>query len=284
MTTLHATGIRCTIGAKTIVEGVDFRARAGELTALVGRNGSGKSTLLRALGGITTPAEGQVFLDDHELHRLRPAQRARQLAFVAQEEMPSAELLVGEFVALGRVPHRKPWEVGGAGERDLVRECLARVGMLDKIDRSCVQLSGGERRRAALARALAQQCDLMLLDEPTNHLDVESQLHLLRLLRESGRTVVAAIHDLDLAMRYFDAVYVLDGGRLVAAGAPGEALTADVIATAFHVDGEVVTTTGGQRHLVFEPLGAPANTGHARSASAPSLDLDPTGLSTKGES
>ncbi|MGL5406353.1 MAG: ABC transporter ATP-binding protein [Propionibacteriaceae bacterium] len=254
MSSLHAVDVTCSIAGRVIVASAQITAETGKMTALVGCNGSGKSTLLRAMAGITRPDSGAIGIDQVPLSNLSPRERARRIAFTAQEEMPSAELSVGEFVALGRTPHRRPWEGGTKQEKDIVAAALERVGMLDKIDRNCAALSGGERRRAALARSFAQDSDLMLLDEPTNHLDISSQLHLLQLLQESGRTVLAAIHDLDLAMMYFDAVYVLHNQQVIAAGKPSDVLDKSVISQAFQVSSSRVCSHSGLSHLVFEPL------------------------------
>ncbi|BDE66744.1 hypothetical protein TPCU411_03490 [Cutibacterium acnes] len=154
------------------------------------------------------------------------------------------------MVALGRTPHRKPWQVGQRSERAIIRDALALVGLDHLIDRRCDHLSGGERRRAVIARGLAQGADLILLDEPTNHLDVRHQLQLLETLRASGRTVVATIHDLSMAASHFDRVVVLADGGVLATGPAEEALSPSNVATAFHVIAHHVTTPEGSRELV----------------------------------
>ena len=193
---LRLTDVSAAIGGHVVVAGVNLEIPAGARLALVGTNGAGKSTLLRTMAGIARPAGGEVWLGAQRLGELRPRERARQVCFVSQEEMPPAELLVGEMVALGRIPHRPPWAVDGRGERPHVLGALAAVGLADYVDRPCDQLSGGERRRAMIARGLAQGCPVLILDEPTNHLDIAWQLRLLDLLGRQRATVITAVHDI----------------------------------------------------------------------------------------
>ncbi|MQA62444.1 MAG: ATP-binding cassette domain-containing protein [Actinophytocola sp.] len=249
---IAAAGLACTAGKRVVLRDVDFAVRRGEMLALVGANGSGKSTLLRALAGIRRPAAGEVLLDDAPLRRLSARRRARAVALVGQEEAPPADLIVGEMVALGRTPHRPPWAGGDAAERAAVLAALDQVGLGYAVDHPVEQLSGGERRRALLARGLAQQSPLLLLDEPTNHLDLRHQLGLLRTVRGLGNTVVVAIHDLDLAATFCDRIAVLHNGTLLTIGTPEEALTPAVIHDAFGVLATPVThPITGRAHLLF---------------------------------
>lgn len=250
MTCLDVRNVQCRIGDRVIVDDVSFTAEAGQLTAIVGVNGVGKSTLLRSIAGVRKVNAGDVLLDGKSVNQYTPMQRARLMAFVGQEESPSPDLLLGEMVALGRTPHRKPWQVGQRSERAIIRDALALVGLDHLIDRRCDHLSGGERRHAVIARGLAQGADLILLDEPTNHLDVRHQLQLLETLRASGRTVVATIHDLSMAASHFDRVVVLADGGVLATGPAEEALSPSNVATAFHVIAHHVTTPEGSRELV----------------------------------
>lgn len=254
MSTLTATGLDCSIGPTRILSNVELTLSPGTMTALVGVNGSGKSTLMRVLAGINPPAGGTVLLDDTDLHLMPPRRRSRRLAFVGQEESPPEDLRLAEMVSLGRIPYRPPWAIGGPKERELVMATLDEVGLADLADRRCDQLSGGERRRALLARGLAQGTELLLLDEPTNHLDVRHQLSLCDLIRRTGRTVLASLHDLDLAISYFDQVIVLANGGVLAQGPPVEVLSPEVLAAAFGVNARQVALSGARPHLIFESL------------------------------
>ncbi len=251
---LRRVGFR--IGRAQLLEEVDLYIPRGRRTAVVGTNGAGKSTLLKILAGLRPPTSGQVSLDGVDLRAVPAASRARQIAFVGQEDVPAADLCVREAVALGRTPHRRPWQGGGTGERRLVMGALTAVGMAHRIDDPCDRLSGGERRRLVLARGLVQDAGILVLDEPTNHLDIAWQLRLWYLLGELSGTVVAAVHDIDIVLRHFDAVIVLAQGRVVAAGDPVDSLTPEVIAEAFGVRAHTVYDphTQGTRLLIDDVL------------------------------
>jgi iron complex transport system ATP-binding protein len=253
---LHAEALSCAAGRTTVLRGIDLEVRHGEVIGVVGPNGSGKSTLLRTLAGINAPVGGQVRVEGEPVDQLSSRRRARRVAFVGQDEQPSADLLVGELVALGLVPHRPPWAGGGATERSEVVRALREVNLADAVDRPVDQLSGGERRRAVLARGLAQRAGLLVLDEPTNDLDVRHQLALLDLIRSLGRTVVIALHELNLAGQYCDRLVVLHAGRARPAKPPSRALTPDVVAEVFGVDAVPVTHPyTGTTHLLFGTAG-----------------------------
>lgn len=249
-------GLSCDAGRRTVLTDVDLAVRRGEVLGLIGANGTGKSTLLRVLAGVRAPAAGDLLLDGVPLASYPARERARRIAFVAQEEAASADLLVAELVALGRVPHARAW--GGVDDeaRAAVGEALRLVDLEYAARVPLDRLSGGERRRAVLARGLAQQAPLLLLDEPTNHLDIRHQLALMRLIRrlsrEEGRTVVLALHDLDLAATFCDRVAVLHDGALQACGTPDDVLTPAVLHDAFGVLATRVThPLTGRTHLLF---------------------------------
>ena len=249
---LVAQNVSCARGKRVIVSGVDLNVPAGSRLALVGPNGAGKSTLLRVLAGLDAPVQGSVTVDGLDVHRMRSRQRALLIAVQGQEEAPSAELTLAEAVALGRTPHRTPWALGEEGEKEIVDRALHTVGLAGRGDQSCTRLSGGERHRVVLARTLAQQTPLLMLDEPTNHLDAAWRLRLMDALDSLHSTVVAAIHDLDLVLRHFYAVAVVDDGRIVAYGPPVEIFTADLLDGVFGVNGDIVAhPRTGRPHLLI---------------------------------
>lgn len=255
MSRLLVRSVSCRIGRKQIITKVSFEVSPNTMTAIVGVNGVGKSTLMRTLAGIKPASQGQVLVDQIDLAKLSPRARARKLAFVAQEESPPDDLTLRQMVTLGRVPHLMPWQVGGSPEQMIVDQCLELVGLQDLAERPCRHLSGGERRRAMLAKGLAQGTDLLLLDEPTNHLDVRHQIHLLQTMRAVGRTIVASIHDLDLAIGWFDQVIVLADGRTLDSGPPAAVLTAENLRSAFKIESHQILPTGkGKHHLIVDGL------------------------------
>lgn len=261
MSVLRAESLTCGIGKRIIVSKINLEIQPGTMTAIIGVNGVGKSTLMRVLAGVRAPVSGRVMVNGADLSSLTHRQRARTLAFVAQEESAPEDLTLTEMVALGRLPHLMPWRVGGARQERIVAESLAMVGLAELADRRCNHLSGGERRRAMLARGLAQGTDLLLLDEPTNHLDVHHQIHLLRTMRETGRTIVATIHDLDLALGWFDQIVILADGRVLACGPAAETMSAAHLDAAFRVRArQIPPTHDGVAHLVVDGLAPSSQT------------------------
>lgn len=249
---LDCRDLSCAIGGRTILSGVDITVPHGAMVAVVGRNGSGKSTLLRTLVGLRPATAGTVHLDGVDLSTLATRTRATRLAYVGQEESPPEDLLVGEMVALGRIPHRPPWAVDESTERPFVLAALDAVDLADKVDHPCTHLSGGERRRVMLARGIAQGSDLLVLDEPTNHLDVHHQVQLMQTVRGLGRTVLAAVHELTLAASHFDLVAVLHEGRVLAFGPPAVALEPSLVRRVFDIDATHLTDpVTGRTHLVL---------------------------------
>ena len=213
--------LRVVLGGRTILDDVSFALRAGELTVLIGPNGAGKSTLLRAMAGIQDFG-GQIRLGGKDSKFLPARERARRVAWLAQGGRIHWGLTVAEIVALGRAPH-----AGGArltaGDVEIVARVLDACGLRSEAARSVAELSGGERARVLFARALAVEAPLLLVDEPVASLDPAQQIAAMRLLRAEtakGRSVVAVLHDLSLALRYADRVIALDRGRLVADAAP----------------------------------------------------------------
>lgn len=205
----------------------------GEWVALIGPNGAGKTTLLRALARLV-PFAGEIELDGRPLRELGRGELARLVAVVPQEPSTPPWMTVAEYVLLGRTPHLGPLAKEGARDREAAARALARLDLLAFVERRLGTLSGGEKQRVVVARALAQEAAIVLLDEPTAALDIGHQQQALDLLdglrAESGLTLVAAMHDLTLAAQYADRMVLLDGGRVVADGAPAEVLTAPVIA------------------------------------------------------
>ncbi|MGA4842188.1 ABC transporter ATP-binding protein [Streptomyces sp. G45] len=225
---------------RTVVSGARLLAADGEVTGLVGPNGSGKSTLLRTVYRHLRPTAGRVLLDGADLRALSPARTARHVAALPQERGADVELTVGEVVALGRTPYKRAFAADDDADRDAVAKALAEVGMDGAAGRAFSALSGGERQRVLLARAFAQEPDVLVLDEPTNHLDIRHQVELLSLLRGRGRTTLVSLHDLNAAASVCDRLHVLHQGAVVASGPPREVLTPALIEEVFGVRAAVV--------------------------------------------
>ncbi|MCU1557165.1 MAG: ATP-binding cassette protein [Microbacteriaceae bacterium] len=255
---LDASRIDVRIDGRLIVDGVDCTVAPGTFSALIGPNGAGKSTLLRVLAAVERPERGSVEFGGDELFGLPRRQRARVVSFVEQDSSTELSLTVRDVVALGRTPHQRLFSDPSADDDVIVAMAIeaAKVGSL--AERDVTTLSGGERQRVMLAKALAQQPRLLLLDEPSNHLDIAAQLSVLGLLRtlaESGVTVLAALHDLNLATAYCDHVIVLRGGRVFAAGATSAVLTPALLSQVYGVRATVLEHPRTGRPLVaFSPL------------------------------
>jgi len=216
-------------GGPPVLKGLDLAVARGEFLVVVGPNGSGKSTLVRAVTGALVPSEGRILLEGRELRRLRPREIARRLAVVSQDTAVGFDFTVEEIVALGRTPYLSPLRSETPRDRAAVQEAMRQTGTLGLAGRLVTALSGGERQRVMIARALAQEPQLLVLDEPTAHLDIAHQVEILDLVRRlnqtEGLTVLAILHDLNLAALYADRLVMLKDGRVWAGGAPAEVLT-----------------------------------------------------------
>ena len=248
-------GIEVRIDGVTIVEGIDLRAGSGQMIGLVGPNGSGKSTILRTIYRALRPAAGAVHLDDDDVWRLSARESAQRSAVVAQDPPGDFDLTVAEVVAMGRSPHKRLLERDSAEDARIVAQALARVELSDLANRHFATLSGGEKQRVLVARALAQQSRVLILDEATNHLDIHAQLALMELVTGLGVTVIAALHDLNLAASYCDVVCMVHRGSVVASGPVAEVLTPERLAEVFGVRAHCgVHPLTGRALLTFGPL------------------------------
>ena len=233
---LEARGLSLAIAGRTLCSGLDFTVRTGQAWSIVGPNGAGKTTLLRALAGLAAPIAGEVRYSGARLATLSPRQRARLRGVLPQDSLDAFPATVLETVLVGRHPHlaRFAWE--DAHDIGIAREALAQFGLAALAGRDVRTLSGGERRRVALAALLAQDPPLLLLDEPSSHLDVAQQAAALDVLaalaRDRGKALVMVLHDLHLATHYCDHALLLGAGR-ADAGAAADLLRADRLSALF---------------------------------------------------
>lgn len=241
------------LGGTEILHGIDFTAGDRSLVGVIGPNGSGKSTLLKCIYRVLKPSEGAVFVDGQPLSEYRVRDSAKKIAVLAQHNFYNFEFTVQDVVLMGRAPHKRALERDSAADFKIVHEAMERVGVAPLRDRLFSTLSGGEQQRVLLARALAQQTPCLILDEPTNHLDIKYQLELLDLVRSLDRTVIAAIHDLNIAAMYCDTIFVMQSGHIVAAGAPRDVLTRSLIRSVYEVDADVFTDSDGLLRVLFYP-------------------------------
>jgi iron complex transport system ATP-binding protein len=263
--TLATEGLALGYGERTIVPHLDLVVPAGRITAIVGANGCGKSTLLKALARLIPARAGQVVLDGKALHTQPSKQVARTLGLLPQAPIAPEGIAVADLVGRGRHPHQKLFARFTAHDYRVVADALTATGTADLADRSVDELSGGQRQRVWIAMALAQQTDILLLDEPTTFLDVAHQVEVLDLLtdlnRERGTTIVMVLHDINLAARYADHLLAIREGRVVAAGAPTDILTSDLVRDVFALDALVMPDP-----VSATPIVVPRGRHHVRAA------------------
>ena len=249
---ITGTSIGIAYDRTAVLEDIEITAGPGEVVGLIGPNGSGKSTLLRTLHGALTPKPGHAHIDDAPLAELTPREVARQIAVVVQESDTDVPFTVREMVLLGRTPHRRSFERHTNTDHDIVTAALEKVSVKHLSDRVFAGLSGGEKQRVLIARAIAQGAPHLLLDEPTNHLDVRYQHEILTLVREIGVTTIVVLHDLNLAARYCDRLILLHEGRKITEGTPADVLTPQIIETVYGIAVERIEHAGVPQ-LIFAP-------------------------------
>lgn len=249
---ITAENITWRVGKKVIVNNVSLTVSRGQTVGLLGPNGSGKSSLLRVLAGLRRPHSGCVTLDDKNISQIAKKQLARRVAFVEQHGMTEANMRVRDVVKLGRIPHHSPFSNWSTQDDETVTAALARVDMLQKSEQGWQSLSGGERQRVHIARALAQTPTEILLDEPTNHLDIHHQIQLMKLISELPVTSIVAIHDLNHASMFCDALIVMQNGEIVASGTPDEILTETLLWDVFRVETKIeISPFHGKKHIHY---------------------------------
>ena len=251
MTLLSAENITVAIGRRRILERVSLRVAAGRVTGLIGPNGAGKTTLLRALIGLQRAA-GEVSVDGIALRALPRKQRARTVAYLEQGNVVHWPVPAARLVALGRLPYLSPWDRPSQKDEAAVERAMRQAQVLDLAGRNVMTLSGGERARVLLARALAVEAPILLADEPVASLDPYHQLQVMELLREcanKGAAVLVVLHNLTLAGRFCDQMVLLRAGAVLADGPPSEVLTSGVVERAYQVR-TVAGTYGGQRYVL----------------------------------
>ncbi len=238
-----------------VLKGVSLQARSGRFLGIVGPNGSGKSTLLKVAGGVAVPRSGHVLYGGTDIARMRRRELARIVAAVGASESIVFPFTIEQVVLMGRAPYAGP--LSGDSKQDLAtaRECMELTGVWHLADRRVTQLSSGEFQRVLLARALAQRPKVLLLDEPTAHLDVNFQLETMELAvslaHDRGLTIIAVLHDLNLAGKHCDEVVMLADGRVAAAGAPEEVLTEDNLLEVYGVKTIIGKRPDADRPAVF---------------------------------
>lgn len=254
---LSAEALYVRLGAAAALDGVSAGVREGEVLAVAGPNGAGKSTLLKCLAGLLKPAKGRVLLDGVDVSELDRRSLGRQIAYLPQDRIVHWPVSVATLVGLGRLPHRAAPASADEADRSAIAAAMAVMDVDRFADRSIMELSGGERARVLVARALAQGARFVIADEPTAGLDPAHTLALfshLRKLAAMGHGIVVALHDLSLAARYANSLARLQEGRIAAAGPVREVLSEDILARVYGVKATIGEISGVPVVLAHTPL------------------------------
>jgi iron complex transport system ATP-binding protein len=247
-------------GKRTVLDGVDFTIAEGEFVSVIGPNGSGKSTMLKTATGLIHPTQGRVELFGREISTLKPRERAALIGVVPQKLESPMAFTVAEIVMIGRSGPRKRWGMPDSKDYDCAERAMIYTNVLDLKDRFFNELSAGEQQRAALAMALAQEPRIIMLDESIAHLDINHSQEVLRILmninREEKITVLLVSHDLNLAAQIADRLLLIDGGRLVSNGSPGEVLQEELLSRVYGCDLRVQLDPYGGHPVVSGTLDA----------------------------
>ena len=231
-------------GDKTIINNIDLDIPEGKITTLIGANGCGKSTLLRSMARLLKPKSGCVLLDGREVFTSSTKEIAKRLAILPQGPVAPEGMSVMQLVRQGRYPHQSWLKQWSEEDERCVMEALAATNMSEFAERTVDSLSGGQRQRAWIAMTLAQNTPVILLDEPTTYLDMSHQVEILDLLfdlnRNSGRTVVMVLHDMNLASRYSDNIVAVKDGEIYASGEPETVMTTELVEQVFGLDSQII--------------------------------------------
>ena len=247
-----AEALKMAFGNKQVLKGIDFSLKDKEFVGIIGPNGSGKSTFLKCLYRVQKPTSGKISFNGRLLDELSYRKSALQLAVVAQHNNYSFDFSVLEVVLMGRAPHKKMLERDNADDYIIAHKALSVVGLAGFEKRSFSSLSGGEQQRVILARALTQQTECLVLDEPTNHLDIKYQLQIMDIVKSLNLTVVAAMHDLNIAAMYCDRLVAIKNGQVVGIGTPRDLLQESFIYDTYDIRCQV-DMVDGRINVIYMP-------------------------------
>lgn len=238
---LKVENLHYNINEDSILEGVNIEVKKGEFVGLIGPNGSGKSTLLKNIYKVYKPTKGNIFIDSTGISKLSNKELARKMAVMVQENNLEFDIKVLDMVILGRYSHKKLLESSNNNDYEVAENSLKEVGLAGYEERSFFSLSGGEKQRVLIARALTQEAEFIILDEPTNHLDIRYQFQIMNILKKQNITVFSSIHDLNIAAFYCDKIFAINNGKIVHNGTPEKVLNKKLIKELFGVEAEIGT-------------------------------------------
>ncbi|CAM2935411.1 ABC transporter ATP-binding protein [Pseudoalteromonas distincta] len=236
---LNVKNVSWGIANKSILNNINLQISPGKFVGLIGPNGAGKSSLLRCLYRFNRPTSGQITFNNHDIWQLKSEDYAKQVAVVLQETPSQFNLSVFDVIALGLTPHKSLFSSVTTSDKQKITQAINTVGLEEHSNQSFESLSGGEKQRALIARAIVQQPQLLIMDEPTSHLDVKYQIQVMELAKSLGVTVFASFHDLNLAAAMCDELVVIKNGEITHTGTPTEVLTENMLAEVFGVCAQV---------------------------------------------
>ena len=239
MLKLQINNLKFSIDNEEILKDISFDIKNGAFVGIIGPNGSGKSTLLKNIYRVYKPSSCKIILDERVLSKLKEKECAQKIAVLAQESNTYFDFTVEQIVKMGRYPYKSIFEDYSKEDLQIVRQTLQKVGLENDMNRTFSKLSGGEKQRALIARALVQNADFLILDEPTNHLDIGYQIQLMDLVKNLKMTTLAAIHDINLAAMYCDYLIVIHKGKIIKVGSPEEVITVALLKEIFGVNAYV---------------------------------------------
>ncbi|HBJ1650748.1 ABC transporter ATP-binding protein [Clostridium botulinum] len=231
--------LRFSIDKKEILKDISFDIKKGSFVGIIGPNGSGKSTLLKNIYRLYKPSSGSILLDNKELAKMKHKDCAKEIAVLSQESNTHFDFTVEQIVKMGRYPYKSIFEDYSKDDLQMVKEMLKKVGLESYSSRSFSELSGGEKQRTLIARALVQNTKFLILDEPTNHLDIGYQIQLMDLVKSLNITTLSAIHDMNLASMYCDYLIVMKDGRIKNFGTVEEVINPEMLKEVFGVNAYV---------------------------------------------
>lgn len=239
MKILSVDNLHFSYGKNEVLKGVSMDFYKGTFYGIIGPNGCGKSTLLKNLYGYFSPSAGKVSIYDKDISRMKVKKRAKYIAYVPQETNTGFDFTVYDVIAMGRTPYHTPFSVMSAEDNDKIIEAMEETSTLNLKDKSINELSGGEKQRTILARAFAQDSEIILMDEPVSMLDINHQVEIMDLARsladKNNKTIICVLHDLNLAAQYAQHIFLMSDGRLIKSGMPNEVLTKEIITDVYHV-------------------------------------------------
>lgn len=232
------------VNGKPILDQISFQVKKGSCFGIIGPNGSGKTTLLKSISGYYRPVSGTIRFQGKEVHEFSRKKLAQKMAVLSQESLPNYPITVFDTVLMGRYPHLKWYQREGKKDLEKVDEILELTSLTHLREQTLDTLSGGERQRVAIAKAMAQEPELLLLDEPTTYLDIGHQISLLKLVKtwqnESGLTVIMVLHDLNLASQFCDQLLLLHQGKVVKIGSSKEVIKKDMLEKVYETIPEII--------------------------------------------